>query len=279
MLNVQSEKSVPGPRPRLLRLEELNPVIKGVTVVLCVLPLSLVFDPVTTSTALVMTLLVTWIFGNVSWRRWLLLFSPFLVLACGYFWTAAVFPREQPEPGSAILWSIGPVRVTAAAFQVALSLGLRTLLYSALSLLFMLTTDPVKLMLSLMQQCKLPPKLAYGILAGFRFLPLFREELSIMQRAHRVRGAGRIRRTPRSLLEALKRYGIPLLAGAIRKSERAAVAMVSRGFTGTGRRDFYDRIRVTWRDWAFMALMLAIVAFSCGFSYAMGTLRWYNGEL
>ncbi|MDR9853260.1 energy-coupling factor transporter transmembrane component T [Paenibacillus sp. VCA1] len=278
MLNVQSGK-IGSPKRSLLQLEHLNPAMKGLTVILCVLPLSLAFDPVTVAAALALTVLVTWLFGNIPWKRWLLLFSPFLILAFGYFWTAALFPREPIGPDSELLWSVGAVRVTQEACWIALSLSLRALLFSALSLLFMLTTDPVKLMLSLMQQCKLPPRLAYGILAGFRFLPLFREELSIMQKAHRVRGAGRIRRTPRSQLQALKRYGIPLLAGAIRKSERTAVAMISRGFTGSGRRDFYTRVPVTWKDGVFMALMLAIVAIGYGLSYALGTLRWYNGEL
>ncbi|MCJ8011689.1 energy-coupling factor transporter transmembrane protein EcfT [Paenibacillus sp. KQZ6P-2] len=279
MLALQNSKSKPSRRHLFLALGRLNPSIKAMTVVLCVVLLSLAFDPVTIASALLLTLLMTWLFGNIAWNRWLLLFAPFLILALGYFWTAALFPREAIQPDSVLILSMGPFKMTNQSFQIALALCLRTLLFSALSLLFILTTDPVRLMLSLMQQCKLPPKLAYGILAGFRFLPLFREELAIMQRAHRVRGAGRIRRTPRSLLYAFKRYSIPLLAGAIHKSERAAVAMISRGFTGKSDRDFYTRVQITWRDGLFMALMLAIVAFSFGLSHFLGSLRWYNGEL
>lgn len=267
-----------SPSQALIRLEMLNPSMKALTVTLCVLLLSFAFDPVTPLAALVFTVAVTWLAGNISWRRWLLLFTPFVIMALGYIWTAALFPREDAVLLSPVLVTIGPLEITEAAWHTALSLGLRTLIFSALSLLFILTTDPVHFILSLMQQCKLPPKLAYGILAGFRFLPLFREELRIMQQAHRMRGVGTERGWGR-LLRAMKRYSIPLLASAIRKSERVAVAMISRGFTGEQQREFYVQWRVAKADWYFLILMLGGVALSYALAALFGTLEWYRGQL
>ncbi len=77
------------------------------------------------------------------------------------------------DGSSDVVWEWGSFSVTAAVLHQALSLGLRVLIFSSLSLLFILTTDPVRFMLSLMQQCRLSPKWAYGILAGYRFLPFF----------------------------------------------------------------------------------------------------------
>ncbi|MNJ35470.1 energy-coupling factor transporter transmembrane component T family protein [Paenibacillus bouchesdurhonensis] len=259
-------------------LNEMNPSLKGLTVILGVILLSFAFDPITISVSLIYVLMVTVIFGRISWRRWLLLFLPFFIMAIGYFWTAALFPRSDLPQDSKLLLSWGPLQMTEAGFSLALSLALRTLMFSALSLMFVLTTEPVKFMFSLMQQCKLPPKLAYGILAGFRFLPLFREELRIMQQAHRMRGIWREKRDVRSLLHAFKRYSIPLLASAIRKSERVAVAMVSRGFTG-GKRDFYFQMKIRWRDWIFMGIVLSGILLGYSISYALGTLTWYGGQL
>lgn len=259
-------------------LNEMNPSIKGLTVILGVILLSLAFDPVTISISLIYVLSVTALFGRISWRRWLLLFVPFFIMAIGYFWTAALFPRSDLPQDSPLIFSWGPLKMTEAGFSLALSLALRTLMFSALSLMFVLTTEPVKFMFSLMQQCKLPPKLAYGILAGFRFLPLFREELRIMQQAHRMRGIWREKRNIRSMLHAFKRYSIPLLASAIRKSERVAVAMVSRGFTG-GKRDFYCQLKIRPRDWMFMGIVLSGIALGYAVSFALGTLTWYGGQL
>lgn len=90
------------------------------------------------------------------------------------------------------------------------------LVFTALSFMFIFTTNMVHFILSLMQQCKLPPKLTYGILAGYRFLPLMKEELWQIWAAHRVRGADHgsgIRNT----IQQYKRYAIPYLPVRFRK--------------------------------------------------------------
>ncbi|GIP40431.1 putative HMP/thiamine permease protein YkoC [Paenibacillus sp. J31TS4] len=257
-------------------LRELNPAVKGLAVILCVLLLSFALNPVTPLLTLAATVIVTWSFGRVSWGRWLLLFAPFLLAACSYMAATVLFPRESMAP-SPVLLQLGGFEVTRAAAELAASLGLRVLAFSALSLLFILTTDPTRLMLSLMQQCRMPPKLAYGILAGYQFLPLMQEEFRILRTAQRVRDGG-FRRSRNPLLQ-LHRTAIPLLAGAIRKAERVSAAMVSKGFTDSPYRTFYKRVRVTAADWLFLALMVGIVLLSYLAAWRLGYTRLYNGEL
>ncbi|MFD2699152.1 energy-coupling factor transporter ATPase [Paenibacillus shunpengii] len=259
-------------------LHHMNPSIKALAVTLGVVLLSFAFDPVTQLSALMVTILLTACFGQVSWRRWVLLFAPFLIMALGYVWTAIVFPRESIVMNDEVWIRIGGFEAGRETVLTALSLGLRTLTFSALSLLFILTTDPVKLMFSLMQQCRLSPKLAYGIMAGYRFLPLFREELATMQQAHRMRGIQR-EKGIRFILHAFKRYSIPLLASSIRKSERVAVAMVSRGFTGKRHRDFYLKLQVRWQDWTFLCVLLAAISICFILADQLGYLEWYGGQL
>lgn len=259
-------------------LHQMNPSIKALAVTLGVILLSFAFDPITQLSALMVTILLTAWLGQVSWRRWLLLFAPFLIMALGYVWTAIVFPRESIAMNDVVWIRIGGFEAGRETVLTALSLGLRTLAFSALSLLFILTTDPVKLMFSLMQQCKLSPKLAYGVMAGYRFLPLFREELATMQQAHRMRGILR-QRGVRFFLHAFKRYSIPLLASSIRKSERVAVAMVSRGFTGVRNRDFYLKLQVRWQDWCFLLVLLAAISACFILADQLGYLEWYGGQL
>lgn len=69
------------------------------------------------------------------------------------------------------------------------------------------TTDPILFMLSLVQQCKLSPKLAYGVIAGFRFLPLLKDEVQLIQQAHKIRG-GAAENGFKEKISALKRYTI-----------------------------------------------------------------------
>ena len=187
-----------------------------------------------------------------------------------------LFPRLQE--GDSVIWELGFLTLTAEGFQRGVSLGLRVLSFATLSIMFTLTTKPTDFLLSLMQQCKLPPKLAYGIMAGYRFLPLIKEEFQTLQNAHRVRGVARARPIPEKV-QQLKRYVIPLLAGAIRKAERTALAMESKGFTGEKNRIFYREITVTKIDWLFFVLMISAVLLSAFISWKLGYLQFYNGEL
>ena len=51
---------------------------------------------------------------------------------------------------------------------------------------------------------------------------------------------------------------MPLLAGAIRKSERVAVAMDSKAFGARPDRTYYRRLSVTWVDRAALAGAIAL---------------------
>ncbi|RBP92338.1 energy-coupling factor transport system permease protein [Cytobacillus firmus] len=257
-------------------LHEFNPSIKALTVIVCVLILSLFFDPVTPFLTLVVTAGATFIFGKVSFKRWILLFSPFIFMAIIYIWSALIFSKTIE--GETILWTWGIFTLTEEGFQRALSLGMRVLSFTSLSLLFILTTKPTEFLLSLMQQCRLSPKLAYGIMAGYRFLPLMKDEFEIIRSAHRIRGIPKARTLSEKIAE-LKRYSVPLLAGAIRKAERTAMAMESKGFTGDRNRDFYQKISVSWKDWAYFAFFIGAVLASAYISWLFGFLQLYNGEL
>ena len=257
-------------------LKSLNPSIKAGTITIIMILLALVFDPITPLLIYIWTVGFTILFGQVTIKKWLLYFSPFLILAFGFFWTTIAFAKEAENNSDIvpIFW----LEVPTETFLLAISLSLRVLCFSALSLLFIFTTKPTDFILSLMQQCKLPSKLAYGILAGFRFLPMLKEELFIIRSAHRIRGVNRAK-SLKNYIENIKRYSIPLLASAIRKAERTAIAMESKGFTGEKDRTFYRTIRVTGYDWLFVILMM-IWLLCCSFiSWRLGFFQFYNGEL
>ena len=257
-------------------LNEMNPSIKALSILVCILMLSIFFDPVTPLLSLVMTIAITFVFGKISFKKWILLFSPFLFMAIVYVWSSLLFPRV--DPGDSVIWEWNFITITAEGFQRSLSLGLRVLSFASLSLLFALTTNPINFLLSLMQQCRLSPKIAYSIMAGYQFLPLIKDEFEIIRSAHRIRGAGRTL-TLRDKIKEIKRYAIPLLATGIRKAERTAVAMESKGFTGDRNREFYKVITVSKKDWLLLCLLVSVVLISAFTSHKLGYLALYNGEL
>lgn len=250
--------------------------MKALTVVILVLLLALVFDPITPLLYLVWTIAVTLLLGRVNLKKYGIYFIPFLLIAFGMFWTTLVFAEKPPHPNDIV--QLFGMEIPRESLFTALSLALRVLSFAMLSLMFILTTDPTRFILSLMQQCKLSPKLAYGVLAGFRFLPMMKEELKNIRAAHRIRGVSRANGWKESLVQ-FKRYSIPLLAGAIRKAERTAIAMESKGFTCDRNRSFYRAFAVDKRDWIFLGVMIGMLILIALTSWNLGYFQWYNGEI
>lgn len=255
-------------------LTSINPTMKAFAVLIPALLLAFSFDPLTPFFYLVFTIAVTFLFGKVGFKRWLMIFSPFILLAVSFAWMTMLHPSGAFSGGD-VLFSIWSLQVTSESFWAGISLGLRSLSFAALSLLFVLTTDSTKFMLSLMQQCKLPPKLTFGILAGYRFLPTFRYELQVLRQAHRIRGVG-IARGPKEYLFQFRRYAIPLLANAIRKAERVALAMESKGFTGEADRTHYHEMSINKRDWVFVSVFFLMFLVSMFLSYQLGFLNIFG---
>jgi energy-coupling factor transport system permease protein len=200
--------------------------------------------------------------------------APAVVAAVGFFWVAVVFPRAYEHP--TVVGQIGPVVVTAEALWRGGAIGLRVLCFTAYSLLFVLTTDPTDFVVTLVQHWRLSPRIAYASLAAFRFVPLFRAEAESIRLAHKVRGLGEGRGLTGSW-EAWRRFAIPLLASAIRRAERVAIAMESKGFDGAASRTYFRAIR--WRpiDLLFLVAMVAAVGLVFAVSAGLGYLQLWDG--
>lgn len=256
-------------------IHKLNPSIKAITIILSVLLLTFVFDPITPLLFIIWIWIITLFVAKVKIKKFLLFLSPFLIFAFGMFWSNLAFGNEPLNPTEVV--SFLGNNIPIENINTALALSLRILAFASLSLLFLLTTNILHFILSLMQQCKLPPKLAYGILAGYRFLPMIKDELGLIRSAHRVRGINRAK-TLKEKVHQYKRFIIPLLASAIRKAERTAIAMESKGFTGSRDRTFYRQFTVTSKDWLFLVMMLSVLITLMISAWQIGYFRWYTGE-
>ncbi|MBB4825438.1 energy-coupling factor transport system permease protein [Sporosarcina luteola] len=240
-------------------LHDMNPSIKFLVTTICMLTLAFFFNPWTPLICWVGVILLQLCFSSINWKKWFLFMIPFVIMSFGYFWTTIVFAEERT---GAIVWSVFHYDITKAQLDHALSLSFRVLAFAGLSLLFAFTTDPTKFILSLMQQLKLSPKIAYSILVGYQFLPVMKEEFVHIQQAHRLRGAVRDRNVLVRLWN-LRRILLPMLAGAVRKAERSAFAMEARGFTGEKRTEFYQVISVGKNDMILSSLFFLIIVAGC----------------
>lgn len=238
-------------------LHDMNPAVKFVLVTVSMLALAFFFNPWTPLLFWLGILLLQLTMSHTKWKLWLLFMLPFSIGAFGYLWTTVVFGADT---GGTVIWSFAGIDVTDEQWARALSLALRVLAFSTLSLLFAFTTDPVKFIMSLMQQLKLSPKMAYGIMVGYQFLPVMKDEFTQIQQAQRLRSAEMKKYSWQRLLE-MRRILIPMLAGAVRKAERSAFAMEARGFTGEPRSAYYRPVRIgrtdIWMSGVFLVILLA----------------------
>jgi len=237
-------------------LQQTNPVLKLLALLLIVLAMIPVLDPWTPLLMIIVPGLALWLLGSVPPHKFMLYLSPFTVIAFSFLWMTVVFPSER---GADIWFRIGPLAVAGENVITGMSLGLRALVFASWSLLFVLTTEPTRLMLALVQHCKLPPRFGYGMMAAYRFLPLFRTELEQIRAAHRIRGLGE-KPGLRGRWQQMKRYAIPLLASAIRKAERVAVAMESKGFRDSRDRSYYRTVDWSWRDAIFALGIIGLLS-------------------
>jgi len=237
-------------------LHRLNPMAKMVGMVIVMSGATLYFDPIIPGALTIGLMLALWLLGGAPLGlllRWLLpalgMGLPLAIFGALYFDVTRVV---QP----AVIGRLGPWLLTIEGLWSALGLGLRLGCFMAASLFFVATTDPTDFALSLIQQAHLPYRFGYGLLVAYRFLPLLRTEFETIRVAHRVRGVGE-RAGLRGRFEQLRRYAIPLLAGAVRRSERTALAMDSKAFGAGPGRTYRRVLRVTRRDYAFVLGTLA----------------------
>jgi energy-coupling factor transport system permease protein len=250
-----------------------DPAVKlGIALALSVV-LVLIIDPITPLLFLAMAWVAAVAFGGVSAAAFLRTLAPLVVVALGFIWTNAVFAVPAPDD---VLWHVGPFVASASGLRFGVGIGLRGLAIGAVSLAAIRTSDPTRLVVSLIRNARLSYRVGYAMLAAYRFFPLIGDEYVRIRLAQRVRGvrarsfAGRARAAVGGL--------VPLFADATRRATRIAVAMDARGFASARERTYWRVTPVTGADWVFVLGCLLLASAILGAGVLGGWLRLWNGR-
>ncbi len=221
-------------------LHGLNPLTKLAACLFAAAAVSTAAEPLTPACVILLALSVTRWVGHVPWSVLLRPMIFGLLAGFGLFWTYSIF---YVGPGQG--WLYG---ATMAA---------RLLAILSASGMFVLTTDPSQFVRSLIHQAHVSPRIAYAVFAAYRFVPLLEVEFETIRAAHQMRG-GVHRRGPLNRMRETIGYAIPLLASSVRKGERVALAMESRGFGALPQRTYYRQTTLGRTDLYFtIACLLA----------------------
>lgn len=235
-----------------MKLERWNPSVKAAVVLISVILLSFQFYVSLNLGVFGTCLILVLFFSDARPRRVMTILIPALIAAFGLFMMGLYYSRGgsitevKMEGISAVPYAVRAAMSTN--FYSALQLSTRLLAYAGMGILFSLTTDGEFFISSLMHQCRLSPKFAYGILAAFHLMPDMIREFKAVRTAYEVRGIKVHAFSFRPLFT--------MLVNSIRWSESVAMAMESKGFCGDAPRTSYSVPKVLWYDWALAAVFI-----------------------
>jgi energy-coupling factor transport system permease protein len=111
------------------------------------------------------------------------------IIAC----TAFFVVQSVTLPGETVAFRVlsTPIYVESADYALASALRIYTIVLS--SIVFVRTTDPRDLAISLVTQMRVPYRVAYAFFIALRIVPMIEDEIQVIRAAQAVRGVARKR--------------------------------------------------------------------------------------
>jgi energy-coupling factor transporter transmembrane protein EcfT len=230
-------------------LHRLNPSVKFFSTLVTMFLTAFATTPLQAISLILPPLLLLRFGANMPFWKILKRLSPFVIFFVFYVISQAEYSAIQEHDR---VWHVFWLTLSQSGLINGVTLAFRMVSTVAYGVLFIYTTDITDFIVSLCKDCHVPAKFSYGILAGIRFLPMFREEWKKLRAARQLRG-----RDSRFTFVRIVTYALPLLSQAIRTSERVAVAMEARGFR-EGPRTFYREIPKGKWDWVYLVFVIVV---------------------
>lgn len=145
----------------------------------------------------------------------------------------------------------GFVLLSSGGLLAALAAMLRIIIILAAALLLSLRN--YQEVVTALAQLKVPYELAYMVLLGVRFIPVFMEEFRQAMNTIQLRGIELEKVPLRGKLRIYSYILMPAVAGAVIRARRIAIAMDARAFRAKERRTWLDWPRLGRGDWLLMA--------------------------
>jgi energy-coupling factor transport system permease protein len=244
-------------------LTSINPLTKLAVCCVWLVAAVLVFDPRFQLTAILVPAFALMVFNRTSPLVLLVLMVPFALFGFGFLTTSLLFRQESDFA----LRMAGESLLASREVSAGITLFLRALACGMISLFFALTTDPGLFVRALMQHMRLPPRIGYSLFAAMQLVPDLAGEAQQMRLACAMKSGRRPRRIPGPF--ELMSLVIPLLAFAIRRAGRTAIAMEARGLGPDVPRTIMNAPAFHGCDGVFVAVALGMLGL-CGVMTAMG---------
>jgi energy-coupling factor transport system permease protein len=237
-------------------LRSINPLSTLLICLVWLVAAVLVFDPGFQIATIAVIALVLIIGNRTSPVTILALMAPFALFGFGMLTTNLLFRQDSPFAARVA----GEALFASPAASAGVTLFLRTIACGMISALFALTTDPGAFVRALMAYCRLSPRVGHALFAAMQLVPDLASEAQQMRLARAMKSG----RPPLAVPGPREAFGlvIPLLAYAIRRAGRTAIAMEARGLS-PGARTIMNIPRFTRRDGVFILVTIGTIVL-CG---------------
>lgn len=148
-------------------------------------------------------------------------------------------------------------RVTDQGLIISLGIGARLMVIAASFPILLATTQVKDLVVVLVEKIKIPYTYAFMFITSLRFIPTFMNEMDQIVQAQCSRGHRLDSRNFITKFLSICPLAIPLMITSVKKAERLAISMETRGF-GCGKRTYLHRIVFCQADWIVCGALLVI---------------------
>lgn len=237
-----------------MRLKKIDPRIK-LLILACLSTLSVVSQNVLQLAALFVLIFLMLVFGGVNIKEAVCRVKGMIKLIISLFIIQCIFNRA----GDPLISVFGLTLITTGGVSASAVVTLRLIILLISAVVIM--TSSSRDYLTAMMQIHIPYEIAFMVMAGLRFLPILREEsqdimCAVQMRGTKIKGTG-LRKRAKIYISLL----IPVVAGAIRRSEQMSVAMEMRCFRAYPKRTCMRRLTLHRSDWLYFSAFAVLFAF------------------
>jgi energy-coupling factor transport system permease protein len=204
--------------------------------------------------------------------------TPFymLLLVTHGFWNTA---QVQSLTGREVLtplitlprhwWLVGGATLSVEGLAYGWNIIFKTLTLVMVIPLGVFTTDLNNMIVSMVRS-RIPYKLVFIFSSTLRFFPLLFQEIQTILQAQRLRGLATEKMWALQRARVYAKVAVPLILGAMVKSQQLEVVLQSKAFTGSGDRTYLYESVLRPLDWAVIVFFVVLFL-------AAGVLYFWQG--
>ena len=169
------------------------------------------------------------------------------------------------------IWLIGGGTLTREGLVYGLSVALKTAAITLVVPLVIFTTDVDRMIVG-MVRAHIPYKIAFIFAATLRFFPLLLSDINAIIDAQRMRGLALEQMGALRRVRVYARVAVPLILGAMVKSQQLEVVLQAKAFSGNQQRTYLHDARLGPADYFtfVMAGGFVVVALTLYFTLGIG---------